>query len=132
MMWLWIFGSTVEVVVVEVVLRHIDQPWAAAVRVPLLVLGIWGVAWMLGMLASLRVRPHLLTDTELRARSGARTWLVVPLAAVESTRSVSTSCLVLSDRFTSMTTWRWWVQAAAPTSSWYWPDPQPCRPHRAK
>ena len=87
MMWLWIFGSTVEVVVVEVVLRHIDQPWAAAIRVPLLVLGIWGVAWMLGMLASLRVRPHLLTDTELRARSGARTWLAVPLAAVESTRS---------------------------------------------
>ena len=88
MLWLWIFGSTVEVIVVEVVLRHVDQPWAAAVRVPLLLLGIWGVVWMLGMLASLRVRPHLLTDTELLARSGARTWLAVPLAAVESTRSV--------------------------------------------
>jgi hypothetical protein len=43
---------------------------------------------MLGMLASYRVRPHLLTDTDLRARSGARTWLVVPLEAVESTRPV--------------------------------------------
>jgi len=88
MLWLWIFGSSVEVVVVEVVLRHLDQPWAAAARVPLLVLGIWGVAWMLGMLASYRVRPHLLTDTELRARSGARTWLVLPLDAVEPTRVV--------------------------------------------
>jgi len=88
MLWLWIFGSSVEVVVVEVVLRQLDQPWAAAARVPLLVLGIWGVAWMLGMLASYRVRPHLLTDTELRARSGARTWLVLPLDAVESTRVV--------------------------------------------
>jgi hypothetical protein len=88
MLWLWIFGSSVEVVVVEVVLRHLDQPWAAAARVPLLVLGIWGVAWMLGMLASYRVRPHLLTDTVLRARSGARTWLVLPLDAVESTRVV--------------------------------------------
>jgi hypothetical protein len=88
MLWLWIFGSSVEVVVVEVVLRHLDQPWAAAARVPLLVLGIWGVAWMLGMLASYRVRPHLLTDTELRAHSGARTWLVLPLDAVESTRVV--------------------------------------------
>jgi hypothetical protein len=88
MLWLWIFGSAVEVIVVEVVLRHLDQPWAAALRAPLLLLGIWGVAWMLGMLASYRVRPHLLTDTELRARSGARTWLVVPLEVVESTRPV--------------------------------------------
>jgi hypothetical protein len=88
MLWLWIFGSTVEVIVVEAVLRHLDQPWAAALRVPLLLLGIWGVVWMLGMLASYRVRPHLLTDTELRVRSGARTWVAVPLEAVESTRPV--------------------------------------------
>jgi hypothetical protein len=88
MLWLWIFGSTVEVVVVEVVLRHLDQPWAAALRMPLLLLGIWGVAWMLGMLASNRVRPHLLTDTELRVRNGARTWLTVPLEAIESSRPV--------------------------------------------
>jgi hypothetical protein len=88
MLWLWIFGSTVEVIVVEVVLRHLDEPWADAARVPLLVLGIWGVVWMLGMLASYRVRPHLLTDTELRVRSGARTWLVLPLEAVEAVRCV--------------------------------------------
>lgn len=88
MLWLWIFGSSVEVVVVEVVLRHVDQAWAAAVRVPLLVLGVWSVLWMLGMLASYRVRPHLLTDTDLRVRSGARTWLDVPLEAVASSRPV--------------------------------------------
>jgi hypothetical protein len=88
MLWLWIFGSTVEVIVVEVVLRHLDQPWADALRVPLLVLGIWGVVWMLGMLASYRVRPHLLTDAGLLVRSGARTWLDLPLTAVEATRVV--------------------------------------------
>lgn len=88
MLWLWIFGSMVEVVAVELVLRHLDQPWAAAVRVPMLLLGIWGVVWMLGVLASYRVRPHLLTDTELRIRCGARTWLTLPLNAVESTRLV--------------------------------------------
>ena len=86
MMWLWIFGSTLEVIAVEVVLRHIDQPWAEAIRVPMLVLGIWGVLWMLGMQASNRVRPHLLTDSELRVRSGARTWLTVPLGSLSSTR----------------------------------------------
>jgi hypothetical protein len=88
MLWLWIFGSAVEVVVVEVVLRHLDQPWAEVVRLPLLVLGVWGVLWMLGMLASLRVRPHLLTESGLVLRSGARTWVAVPLHAVESTRAV--------------------------------------------
>ena len=88
MLWMWIFGSTVEVIVVEVVLRHVHQPWAAALRVPLLLLGIWGVAWMLGMLASYQVRPHLLTDTDVQVRSGARTWLTVPLEAVESARPV--------------------------------------------
>lgn len=41
MLWLWIFGSTVEVVVIEVVLRHLDAAWADAIRVPLLLLGIW-------------------------------------------------------------------------------------------
>jgi len=88
MLWLWIFGSTVEVIVVDVVLRPLDQPWVNAIRVPLLVLGIWGVVWMLGMMASYRVRPHLLTNTELLVRSGALTWLAVPLEAVESTRPV--------------------------------------------
>lgn len=86
MLWLWILGSAVEVVVVEVVLRHLDQPWAAALRMPLLVLGIWGVLWMLGMLASYRVRPHVVTDDQLLVRSGAFAWAVVPLGVIESSR----------------------------------------------
>lgn len=88
MIWLWIFGSATEVVVVEVVLRSWDHPVSEAIRLPLLVLGVWGVLWMLGMLASYRVRPHLLAEDHLVARSGARTRVVVPLEAVESTRTV--------------------------------------------
>lgn len=88
MLWLWIFGSAVEVVALEIVLRHIDQPWASGVRVPMLVLGIWGLAWMLGLMASYRVRPHLLSEQELTIRSGARTWLTVPLGALGSVRVV--------------------------------------------
>ncbi|QBX55416.1 hypothetical protein EXE58_08085 [Nocardioides seonyuensis] len=88
MMWLWIFGSATEVIVVEVLMRHWDNPVTSALRTPLLVLGVWGVLWMLGMLASYRVRPHLLLDDRLIARSGARTRVVVPLGAVESTRTV--------------------------------------------
>lgn len=87
-LWLWIFGSATEVVVVEVVLRQIDAGWAQALRLPLLVVGVWGVLWMLGMLASFRVRPHLLTGDRLLVRNGARTWVAVPLVCVASTRSV--------------------------------------------
>ncbi|SKB09200.1 hypothetical protein [Aeromicrobium choanae] len=88
MLWLWIFGSATETVAVELVLRHVDAAWADAIRLPLLVLGIWGVLWMLGLLASYRVRPHLLHDDRLRLRCGARTWVDVPLAAVAACRLV--------------------------------------------
>ena len=54
MLWLWIFGSATEVVVIEVVLREVDAGWAEAIRLPLLVVGIWGVLWMLGLMAAYR------------------------------------------------------------------------------
>ncbi len=85
MMWLWIFGSAVEVVVLDVVLHR----WLPAARLPFLVLGVWGVVWMLGLLASMRVRPHLLDDTHLVVRSGARTRVVVPLEALAGVRSAT-------------------------------------------
>ncbi len=87
MLWLWIFGSATEVVVIEVVLREVDAGWAEAIRLPLLVVGIWGVLWMLGLMAAYRVRPHLLTHDELRIRNGARTWVDVPLDAVATTQT---------------------------------------------
>lgn len=85
MLWLWIFGSAVEVVVLDLVLHR----WVPSLRLPLLVLGVWGVLWMLGLLASMRVRPHLLGGTELVVRSGARTRVVVPLSALEDTRGIT-------------------------------------------
>lgn len=88
MLWLWIFGSATEVVVLEVVLRQIETSWAEALRLPLLAIGIWGVLWMLGMMAAYRVRPHLLTDDRLRIRNSARTWVDLPLDAVAATRTI--------------------------------------------
>jgi len=85
MLWLWIFGSAVEVLVLDLVLHR----WVPSLRLPFLVLGVWGVLWMLGLLASTRVRPHLLGDTELVVRSGARTRVVVPLAALDEARVVN-------------------------------------------
>lgn len=84
MLWLWIFGSAVEVVVLDLVLSR----WWTSLRLPLLVLGVWGVMWMLGLLAAYRVRPHLLGDTTLQVRDGIHARVEVPLAAISSVRVV--------------------------------------------
>ena len=82
MLWLWIFGSMAEVVAVELVLRSIDAAWAEAIRLPLLVVGVWGALWMLGMAASFHVRRHLLLPDRLVLRDGPRARVEVPLDAV--------------------------------------------------
>ena len=64
-MWLWIFASAAEVPLV-----HLLIPWDG-VRIALLVVGVWGLVWMVGLLASLYVFPHLLGPTALRVRGGA-------------------------------------------------------------
>lgn len=65
-MALWIFASALELPLV-----HVLTPWHG-VRIVLLVLGVWGLVWMVGMLASLRVYPHLTDDAGLRIRHGKR------------------------------------------------------------
>lgn len=75
---LWIFGSGVEVVVVHVLL-----PWDS-LRTAALVVGLWGLIWMIGLLASLRAYPHLLAPSYLRVRQGPRVDLRVPWDAVET------------------------------------------------
>jgi len=79
-MWLWIFGSAVEIPV-----AHLLIPWAS-VRLPVLAVGVWGLLWMLGLLASLHVYPHLLTATGLRIRHGASVRVEVPWGAVRTIR----------------------------------------------
>ena len=83
-LWLWIFGSAVEVVVLDVVLSR----WWAPLRVPLLVVGVWGLMWMLGMMAAYRVRPHLLGEHALQVRDGIHARVDVPLARIAGIRRV--------------------------------------------
>ena len=82
MLWLWIFGSAVEVVVLDVVLSR----WWPPLRVPLLVVGVWGLMWMLGMMAAYRVRPHLLGEHALQVRDGIHARVDVPLERVAGVR----------------------------------------------
>jgi hypothetical protein len=77
--WLFVFGAAVELVAFDLILSR----WLTFLRIPFLVLGIWGLVWMLGLMASYRMRPHLLTDTAVHVRNMARTEVVVPLDAIE-------------------------------------------------
>lgn len=65
--------SAVELVVVDLIVHR----WTA-VRIPLLIAGIWGVVFMLGLLLGILVRPHAVGPAGIRVRYGAE--VDVPLA----------------------------------------------------
>lgn len=75
-MWLWILASAAELPLV-----HVLVPWDG-VRIALLVVGVWGLVWMVGLLASLYVYPHLLGPDRLRVRYGASHDIALPWDAV--------------------------------------------------
>lgn len=81
MLWLFVIGSAIEVVALDLVLHHLG--WDTA-RWVALVLGIWSLAWMAGLLAAVRTRPHVLTDDALLLRAGLRQEVVVPFSSVAS------------------------------------------------
>jgi hypothetical protein len=78
--WAFIVVSAIEVPIV-----HLLVPWTA-VRNVLTVAGIYGVLWMIGMLASLRVHPHTVDEHGLHVRHGGTVHLLVPWAAIDSVR----------------------------------------------
>ena len=65
--------SAVELVVVDVIVHR----WPT-IRIPLLVLGIWGLTFMLGLLFGMLVRPHAVGPDGIRIRSGSE--VDIPLA----------------------------------------------------
>lgn len=78
--WLWIFASAVEVP-----LFHVLVPWEP-VRLAGLVLGVWGLVWMVGMLAGLHVAPHLTDDEGLTVRGGVLHEVRLPWSAIAQAR----------------------------------------------
>lgn len=79
--WAFVVVSAIEVPIV-----HLLVPWAA-VRGVLLVAGVYGVLWMIGMLAGLKVHPHLVDDGGLRIRNGATVTFAVPWSEIAAVRS---------------------------------------------
>jgi hypothetical protein len=76
----------VFVSVLELPVFHLLVPWEA-VRTGLLVLGVWGLLWMLGYAAGMRVFPHVVDDRGLRLRRGPTVDVLVPWAAIADVRA---------------------------------------------
>ena len=81
LMWLWIFASGVEIVVVDLLI-----PWRT-IGIIVLVIGVWGLLWMVGFLASLSVYPHLLSESAIRVRNGSSIDIAVPWDAIATISS---------------------------------------------
>jgi hypothetical protein len=95
---LWIFGSALELPLV-----HLLVPWPT-VRIPLLIIGVWGLLWMVGVLAGLRSYPHLLGSETLHIRNGALHDIAIPWEAIAQVttgdRSLPSSMWVLQPQET--------------------------------
>jgi len=77
-LWGFIYASAIELVAV-----HFILPWEK-VRLVVDILSLWGLVWMLGYMASLRVYPHLVSDAGLRIRHGFSKDFVLPQDAIAS------------------------------------------------
>jgi hypothetical protein len=76
---IFIVLSAIEIPIVDLIVHR----WVW-VRVPLLILGIWGVTWMLGLLFGYLTRPHAVGPAGIRVRQGAELDLDLPWDVVES------------------------------------------------
>jgi hypothetical protein len=72
-MIVFIAVSAVEVVVVD----RIVSRWTY-IRIPLLIISIWGLVWMLGLLFGMLVRPHAVGPDGIRVRYGSE--VDIPIA----------------------------------------------------
>jgi hypothetical protein len=76
----FIFLSALEIPILPLLLPR------PAVRDTLLAIGVWSLLWMLGLLASLRTNPHMLSEAGLRLRSGFQLDTCVPWQQITAIR----------------------------------------------
>src|SRR3712207_796407 len=70
--------SIVEIPILDLIVRKV-VPWEPA-RWIVLVLSIWGLLWMVGLIAGLKLHPHVVGDDGIRVRMGTGPDFTVPWA----------------------------------------------------
>jgi len=77
----FIVVSAIEIPILELVL-----PWRIA-RIISLIAGVYGLLWMIGLMATLHVYPHLVGDSGIRVRKSFALDLTVPWGNIRDIRS---------------------------------------------
>ncbi|MEU4423484.1 hypothetical protein AB0F81_22890 [Actinoplanes sp. NPDC024001] len=78
-----ILGVFIGVSALEIPILHLMVPWET-VRIALLAIGVYGLIWMFGLLATMRVYPHLVGPAGLRIRNSITLDLLLEWDAIES------------------------------------------------
>jgi len=73
---------------IEIPAFHLMLPWQSARRI-VDALGAYSLFWMLGLLASVRVHPHIVGDSGLRVRYGTTVDIAIPWDAIAAIRTRS-------------------------------------------
>jgi hypothetical protein len=81
-----LFIVFIAVSAIELPILHLLLPWET-VRLVADVLSIWGLLWMVGLLAAVRVHPHVVAPEGIRLRYGFMVDVTVPWSAIASARS---------------------------------------------
>lgn len=71
---------------IEVPAVHFLIPWLWA-RIVLLVAGVWGTVWMVGMIGAVKVHPHVVGADGIRVRHGFLVDMTFPWEAIASVSS---------------------------------------------
>ncbi len=80
---IWVF---IALSAIEIPVMHLLVPWDG-IRILVLILGVWGLTWMVGYFAGLRMHPHVVSATGLVVRNGPSTRIEIPWGNVASVRS---------------------------------------------
>ncbi len=71
--------SAVEIPIIDLIVHR----WPA-VRIGFLILGIWGLTWMIGLLCAMLLRPHAVAPGGILIRGGLEIDVTIPWSAVAS------------------------------------------------
>jgi hypothetical protein len=81
-----LFGVFIGLSAVEIPILHLLLPWPIARKISLMV-GAYGLFWIIGLYATLRTRPHLVGPSGLRIRNGNTMDMPIPWGAVAAVRA---------------------------------------------
>ncbi|WP_033337861.1 hypothetical protein [Catenuloplanes japonicus] len=84
----FIVVSAIDIVAVDLAIHHFLPSWGW-LRTVALVLGVWGLLWMIGLAANILTHPHLTGPSGLRVRNSHTLDLVLPWETIATVRTRS-------------------------------------------